>query len=308
MRTMLRGAGVGVTLALVLAVAAATASATISPVGATFTGTGGSVGFTASWGTVTCTSSGFSGTTPATEEATSIAIGTPSFSGCSSPTLGPAVLSASGSWSIGYSSGYQAPGTTSAVLNVPSEGLTMSFLSGTCVVRVGSSTVGSSGTHVWTDGGSLHDQDQPPSTTVALSSAGSLAESGCFGIGAGAMTATYTLADTETPVALWAAAGTYSASPNPRKFPDTRRGETVTRTVNLSNGGEGAVEIDRIVVEGDNVFSALAGFRVLEGRSGPLDIRFAPTEGNNKSYKAKMKLYEGTRLIWTIELRGKGIE
>jgi hypothetical protein len=307
MRTMLRGLTVSGALALlILALAAISASAAISPVSATFSGSTSSVTFMAPWGMVTCTSSGFSGVTPSSEEATSISIGAPSFGGCSSPTLGPAVLTASGTWSIAYTSGYPSPGSTSATVSIPSEGLQLSFLSGTCVVRVGASTVGSSGTHVWTDGGSLHNQDQPPSAQLALSGAGALAESGCFGIQMGAMSATYTIADTETPVALWAGVGTYSVSPNPRRFPDTRRGESVRRSVTLRNGGGTDVTITRIRVVGDNVFSAEAEFRVRANSMSPIEIRFAPTAVRN--YSARMEFYEGETLIWTVELRGRGTE
>jgi len=307
MRTMLRNlAACGAVMLLMLALAALSASASISPVSATFSGNASSVTFTSSWGTVTCTSSSFSSVTPSGEEATSISLGTPSFTGCSSSTLGPAVVTASGTWSMAYSSSYASPGSTPAAVSIPSEGLRFSFLSGTCVVNVGASTLGSTGTHVWTDGGSLHDQDQPPSAQLALSGAGMLAESGCFGMQMGAMTGTYTVADTETAVALWAGAGTYRVTPNPLRFPDTRRGTSVRRTVRLNNGGGSDVLITRIDVVGDRVFSAEANFRVRANSSGPLEIEFAPAAVRN--YAAKMEFYEGETLVWTVELRGRGTE
>lgn len=307
MRTMLRNLAASSALALLaLAVAALSASASISPVSATFSGNASSVTFTSSWGTVTCSSSSFSSVTPSGEEATSISLGTPSFSSCSSPTLGPAVVTASGTWTMGYSSSYASPGSTSAAVSIPSEGLRFSFLSGTCVVNVGASTLNSSGTHVWTDGGSLHDQDQPPSAQLALSGAGSLAESGCFGMQMGAMSGTYTVADTESAVALWAGAATYSVSPDPLRFPDTRRGASVRRTVRLRNGGGSDVFVSRIDVVGDRVFSAEAEFRVRANSSGPLEITFAPAAV--RDYAATMKFYEGETLVWTLEVRGRGTE
>lgn len=304
MRRMLRGRALCGALAL-LALAAPAASAAISPAGATFSG-GGSVTFAAAWGTVICTSTSLSGSTPASEEATSISIGAPAFSSCSSPTLGPAVVTARGSWTIGYSSAYASPGSTPAGVSIPAEGLQFSFLSGTCVVRVAASTVGTSGTHEWVDGGSLHDQDQPPSSQLALSSAGSLSESGCFGMQTGTMTTTWTLTDTESAVALWAGAPTYKVSPNPLRFSDTRRNQTLRRTVRLTNGGGAEVTITRIRVIGDAVFSAEAGFRVRAGASSPLEITFAPLA--RRDYSAKMVFEEGETTIWTLEVKGRGIE
>jgi len=305
MRTMLRGRALCGALAL-LALAAPAASAAISPVGATFFGGSSSVTFGAAWGTVICTSLSLSGTTPASEEATAISIGTPTFSSCGSPTLGPAVATTRGAWTIGYSSAYASPGRTSATVSIPTEGLQFSFLGGTCIVSVAASTVGTSGTHEWVDGGSLHDQDQPPTTQVVLSGAGSLSESGCFGMQTGTMTATLMLADTESPVALWAGAPTYRVSPNPLRFSDTRRNQTLRRTVRLTNGGEGEVTITRIRVIGDQVFSAEAGFRVRQGVSSPLEITFAPLA--RRDYSAKMVFEEGETTIWTLEVKGRGIE
>jgi hypothetical protein len=304
MRKMLRGRALCGALVL-LALMAPEAPAAISPTGATFSG-GGSVTFGAAWGTVICSSTSLSGSTPAGEEATSVAIGAPALGGCSSPTLGPAIVTTRGTWTIGYSSAYASPGRTAASVSIPSEGLQFSFLSGTCVVRVAASTVGSSGTHEWVDGGSLHDQDQPPSSQLALSSAGSLSESGCFGLQTGTMTTTWALTNTESAVALWAGAPTYKVSPNPLRFSDTRRNQTLRRTVRLSNGGEGEVTITRIRVIGDAVFSAEAGFRVRPGASSPLEITFAPLA--RRDYAAKIVFEEGETTIWTLEVKGRGIE
>lgn len=305
MRTLLRGRVLCGALVL-LALAAPTASAAISPVSATFAGGSSSVTFGAAWGTVICTALSLSGTTPASEEATSISIGTPTFASCGSPTLGPAVVTTRGTWTIGYSSGYASPGRTSATISIPTEGLQFSFLSGTCIVRVAASTVGTSGTHEWVDGGSLHDQDQPPTSQLLLSSAGSLSESGCFGIQEGTMTTSWTLANTESAVALWAGAATYRVSPNPLRFSDTRRNQTLRRNVRLTNGGEGEVTITRIRVIGDQVFSAEANFRVRANSSSPIEITFAPLA--RRDYSAKMVFEEGETTIWTLEVKGRGIE
>jgi len=311
MPTALRRALASAALAVAaLAVTAASAWALIAPVEATFSGTATGASIASSWGTVGCTGSTLSGTTPSSETATSMTISAPTFISCTS-TLGPTTVTTRGTWTIGWTSEYASPGTTLAGLGIPREGLVISMMGGMCVVTVGESGVGASGTHNWVDGGSLHDQDEPPSSLLVFSGAGTLNETGCFGVTTGTLSASYTLADTQTPVALWAGAATFSVSPNPLRFPDTRRGNTARSNLTLRNGEAAEVTITRVRITGDREAFEVpiegGGFRIRANSMSRIEVKFRPTAA--RAYRAKIEFEEeGGRVIWTAEVRGRGTE
>ena len=292
-----------------IAVSAAAAWALIAPTEASFFGGAPGVTIASTWGTVGCTGSTLSGTTPSSGEATSMEIAAPSFISCNS-TLGPATVTTRGTWTIGWRSEYASPGTTTtASLSVPRGGLTISMMGGLCVVTVGESTVGTSGTHNWTDGGTLHNQDEPPPSLLAFAGAGTLNETGCFGATTGTLSASWSMTDTQSPVALWAGRPTFSVSPNPLRFPDTRRGQTSTRNLTLGNGSENDVDIARVNVIGDRNFEVPIGegVRIRANSQSRIEVRFSPNAARDFRARIQFVDREGN-VIWTAEVRGRGTE
>jgi hypothetical protein len=312
MPTALRRAVLSTALALAaLAVTAASAWALISPTEASFFGSSSGATIASTWGNVICSGSTLSGTTPSSETATSIGIAAPAFISCGS-TLGPATVTARGTWTIGWESEYASPGTTStATLGIPREGLVISMMGGMCVVTVGESTVGTSGTHNWVDGGNLHDQDQPPPAELVLNGAGTLNEAGCVGVTTGTMTVSYMIGDMTTPVALQAGRAVFGVSPNPLRFPNTRRGNTASSNLTLRNGEAEEVTITRISIIGDREGFEVpiegGGFRIRANSMSRIEVKFRPTAA--RDYRAKIEFVEeGGRVIWTAEVRGRGTE
>jgi Abnormal spindle-like microcephaly-assoc'd, ASPM-SPD-2-Hydin len=293
--------------ATAVALAASSAGAQIAPTATQFMGGSPGVTFASSWGNVICSASTLSGTTPSSPEATSIEVTEPSFSGCNTTLGGPATVTTRGTWRLGYESSYVSPGTTSATWSLPSEAATISMLGGLCVVTIGSSTLGESGTHQWIDGGEQHNQDEPLPSQVVFTGAGTLNETGCFGATTGTFSAHYMLMDTETPVAFWAGAPRFGISPNPMRFPATRRGTTARREVTLENDSENDVDVKRITVIGDRVFDVPIGegVRIRANSSSRIEVRFTPPAA--AEYRARIQFQDETgRTIWTLEVRGRG--
>lgn len=274
------------------------ASAYITPVDAAFTATSTtSLVVRTPLATVTCTGATLAGQTPSSSSATALSLSSTSFTGCTS-TLGSATVSGSGTWSIGL----PTPPSTAATLDIPTGGLS-ALLGGFCAVT-GTGSIGGT----WTDGGSAHDQDQPPSSQLALPGAGGLALSTCMGPTTGTVTASWNVTNTSSALALWTSADKYTVDPNPRRFPDVRVSGDSTRVVQLKNPG-GAVTITRARVTGDMVFTVdlgMAGVTIPEESLTPLDVKFSPTREGE--FRAKIELLDDNGTVWwTFTVTGRGV-
>lgn len=279
--------------------AASTASARITPTSAGFAATqAGTLTIRTPLMTVTCSSSTLSGTTPSSDTATSLTIAAVSFSGCSSP-LGAVTITSSTAWSLGLPTLTSSPGSGAATLAIPAL---------TAVVGGGACSFSGSGTlsATWTDGGSVVDQSSSPASQLAIA-AGTLTLSGtCPGVTTGTVTGTWNVADTSSPVQLWAGVGSYVAAPNPFEFPETRAGSDTTRAIRVDNNTNNDVTITRANVVGDRVFSVDvgAGFVVDANSSVPVDVKFAPTAAGD--FRAKIELLDaGGNVKFTIEVKGR---
>jgi hypothetical protein len=287
--------------ALATAVAAPSASADISPTSANFvTTTSAALVVRSPFATVTCTNASFSGQTPSSDTPTSLTMTPGVFSGCTS-SLGGATVTASGTWTIGL----PTPPSTDATLGVPAGGIVA--VVGLCTLTAGASTIGGGATGTWTDGGSAHDQSQPPSSQRVLANAGGLTLGSCIGPMTATVSGAMNVTNVDSATALWANQNKYTVAPNPLRFPDTAARSDSRRAVRVNNPG-GEIDITSVRITGDAVFTVDigdAGVRVPEQGTAPFDIKFSPTAPGD--YRAKIELKDDSgNVVWTFEVTGRG--
>lgn len=294
----------GLALIALALTAASTASAQITPTSANYVATAtSSFTITSPVATVTCSSVTLGGTTPSSESATSISVSSSAFSGCSS-SLGSATVSSTGGASIGLPTLSSSPSSGAASLTFPAGTIRATLGGGLCTITNSASTLSSGVT--WSDGGALNDRSQPPTASLTLARAATLnLTTSCLGTTTATVSGAWSIANTDEPVAFWAAADKYRVDPAVVRFAETAARAETTRSPRFSNSTDDDVTITDIEVEGDRVFSVSNGFVVSANSSGTVTITFSPTAAVDYRAKLKFKDSDGN-VIYTVQVSGRG--